>query len=467
MIMSRCCAGRLLLPIVAPLVYVAFAERVQQWARPGVPGEYDETIPTNAVLVSEKLVSPCQGYPFPPNDRIADNYCFAEALEKVAHAVNIAGGVELWVAVSERTFASQEQFLQYFQDQDRGPSILHLHSLNWLVFIPSDLGAAHVWVRDWAPTLSIDGFGRPNKLLMLPYKKFVSNSDMGRVGEREQAIALGMRISDEIGILNQDTINTPTFVELPPDSQCFFDWGNFETDGAGVCLTTNWETRKTHCKKLQAFLAEHAGCVYFPEELVPLPEQTKHVDVFARFVDSRQLLMAKYDGKEERRTCSTQGVNAACTDGSVSTLVYAEQVMNQNHGADDLFVASLDDLNDKRRADWRISALPTPKGIYKSPFGHRDDVLISYANVLMIQGEERVLLFPTFGDELKGLVIPQKGNYKQKDTEQEARETWMKKLGIKQENVIDIRVDSMMAAGGGPHCMTKQYQFIKGEGQGS
>jgi len=451
--MAHYCMGRLLLDplVMLMLVDTAFAARVDRG--PALLAEYDNTIPTQVVLVSEKLASPCSDYPFQPPQNTSTRYCFDHALEQTACAVNEAGGVQLWVMVSAAT--TEEGFLQYFGNKYPSSCLSALSLRRWLIFIQNDFGATHAWVRDYAPALSIED-GQPKKLLVLPYKKQTSSEELERTNDKSLVVDLALNIADQIGtIINGGvwepgfTVEPPTIHELPYIETCFFDWGNFETDGAGVCLSTDWErtfgfcTDQANHTSLKQFLLEHAGCEHFPGDLVPFPDETRHVDIFARFVGPGKLLMTAYEKKEPVTSIES---------GSPTQVNIAERIANDNR--EDF---ATDDKIEK------IEDLPTPKVVYKSFLGHKNDILVGYANVLMIQGtNQKVLLFPTFGD-LANRRIGKKEYQKMEKKEQAAKNKWQEMLG--NLKVIDIVADRMMEAGGGPHCMTKQYQFLGSGGR--
>jgi len=429
------------------LVDTAFAARVDRG--PALLAEYDNTIPTQVVLVSEKLASPCSDYPFQPAQNPSTRYCFDHALEQTACAVNEAGGVQLWVMVSAAT--TEEGFLQYFGNKYPSSCLSALSLNRWLIFIQNDFGATHAWVRDYAPALSIED-GQPKKLLVLPYKKQTSSEELERTNDKSLVVDLALNIADQIALNIAEqgfTVEPPTIHELPYIERCFFDWGNFETDGAGVCLSTDWErtfgfcTDQANHTSLKQFLLEHAGCEHFPGDLVPFPDETRHVDIFARFVGPGKLLMTAYEKKEPVTSIES---------GSPAQVKFAEEIANDNREdfAADAKIVEIEDL-------------PTPKVVYKSFLGHKNDILVGYANVLMIQGtNQKVLLFPTFGD-LANRRIGKKEYQKMEKKEQAAKNKWQEMLG--NLKVIDIVADRMMEAGGGPHCMTKQYQFLGSGGR--
>jgi hypothetical protein len=455
--------------LVLLLVDTDVAERVSEQRRhnPGVPAEYSH-IPSQAVLVSEMLVSPCSGYRFPPPRRSPADYCYDHALETIACAVIAAGGVELWVMVMKATppdpFGSriygvsenttQDAFLEYFDTRYPTHCLSALNSTDRLVFIQNNFGASQVWVRDYAPALSIDKRGKPDKLLRLPYKKVSTRGLLyDQFNDISLVQALSIDIADQIGYMVNDGVSgPPTIYEhrsginlTTSFDWCNLDWGNFEADGQGMCLSTNWKRTFNLCPNLKQFLTENAGCKHFPGDLVPFPESTTHprlaVDIFARFYGPRQLLMAKYEKAEPVKTL----------DGGSATMVHEAEEIANGHRND--WVKNLE-----KSEKLEIADLPTPKGVYKSSLGN--DVLVGYANVVLIQGTQRVLLFPTFGNRLESLV-----QHKRKNKEEAAKKEWMTKLDIQEQHVFDIVVDGMMEFGGGPHCITKQYQFEGGGGR--
>lgn len=229
-------------------------------------------------------------------------------------------------------------------------------------------------------------------------------------------------------VLDVEYPSFPMYVTIKPCS-CL-DWGNFETDGAGLCLST-----QSFCASQEEFLKRFAGCKEIPDGLVPFPESTKHVDIFARFFAPGNLLMTSYN---EHSSVKTSG---GCAKNTVTTAV---RIATENR---DDFV----ELTDERNVETRkinIEGLPTVKACYKEEL-QRDEALIGYANVLMIKGKnKRVLLFPTFPGHRD--VAPEAD-------EDVARAKWKEALGV--ETVFDVPADGLFVSGGGPHCMTKQYQF--------
>eukprot|EP00928_Gymnodinium_smaydae_P091031 TRINITY_DN74728_c0_g1_i1.p1 TRINITY_DN74728_c0_g1~~TRINITY_DN74728_c0_g1_i1.p1 ORF type:complete len:461 (-),score=41.83 TRINITY_DN74728_c0_g1_i1:22-1404(-) len=420
-----------------------------------IPPEFASDIPSSAILVSEELVRHCgpnidgtpgASYASPTSLTSASSNshgCYAHALAQIACAALHAEGVELWVIVAAPR--SVEDLVDVLHEEVDAP--LHtcfstMAEKGLIQFLVDKETSRNVWARDFAPALTVTPDGAPSRLLRVPHKRFQSFDELDfRIASNVERLS-GIR--PDVEALLENDGNT--------SARCSFDWGNFETDGAGMCLLADVEQVSGRCPHLKTFLSEHAGCEIFPTDFVPLPEQTHHVDIFARFVKQRTLLMTRYQKGSRGRTFGT------CKR---DLLTLAKNVLKTNRK--DFF-----ELNDDDVEDLSIVDLPTPLACFTKAdvYASRDgrEALVGFANVLVIQGtRRRALLFPTYHDiaETSGSMFwptVQAISEKEHDI---ARRTWRHHLSLAEEDVFDVEASEMMTKGGGPHCITKQYQFSK------
>lgn len=257
---------------------------------PRVPAEFAVDIPSGAILVSEAMISACNR---PVVSSVALG-CQAAAMAQIACAALHAGGVELWVIVAADM--GMDTFLSHFTSSRGGKGVKRdlyecvrgMVQSGLVKTIVNEAGSQNPWVRDFAPTLTVTKEGAPSELLVLPFKKF---RKLAEPVQMQLARALGNQTQRLSGV-------APRLMEFDvpknKEQSCSFDWGNFDTDGSGLCLISDYGNAQGACPGLDRFLLEHAGCTELPGELVPMPEQTRHIDIFARFVGARTLLMTEY-----------------------------------------------------------------------------------------------------------------------------------------------------------------------------
>lgn len=164
-------------------------------------------------------------------------------------------------------------------------------------------------------------------------------------------------------------------------------------------------------------------------------------------------------------------------------LKYARDALDANRN--DFFEFNDIDTSDRDRMDdfLKIVGLPTPMTCFTNPsMNLRDsgEALLGFANVAIIQGtRRRALLFPTYfgltdiatayhkshqstlqamfpllSDLTDGVSVQQHS---------QARAAWKDHLSLDDQDIFDVDVSDLMTHGGGPHCLTKQYQFAAGE----
>jgi agmatine/peptidylarginine deiminase len=324
------------------------------------------------------------------------------------------------------------------------------------------------WVRDWGP-FSIS----KNKIANLQQK---DNSKRVEYIANE-AIRCKQDPSSDLPNINLELENITSAIL---DEELYLEGGNFMINSDGVCMSADFDPSniksltKIGCKSVVLFN--------------PLPsEETRHIDIFAKFLANNKVLISKYESNMVRVKDEANYTYFYCNEEQIqaedwenceftrsapgqglkikniqSNQVYTSQKeLFQNYSINNFYqndwVKHSEDTKDKlEKLGFKVIEIKAPQPVASFEVY---EYLNSKGEVVHT-GKEVSYTFPTYTNSLitnNSVSIPQYSKLASKELNESAIKTYRKYF----EKVIPINTDQNILQGGSIHCLTMDMHMSK------